>query len=72
MTRLTKDVVRFVPAGRRGLVVTLSPNGTVPVLTIRERGRREGFSVTVEGLYHLLARKEADRVVGERRSRRIG
>lgn len=65
MTALRRPVRRSIP----GYVVILSP-GADPMIEVRERGRRKGFGITVARLYTLLAMREADRLVAERRARR--
>jgi hypothetical protein len=70
MTDLARIVRRRVrAAGRRGFVVILHP-GVVPLVEIREAGRRSGFSVPVANLYTILAQREAERVRAEKRARR--
>lgn len=59
-TALNKPVRRAVKAGRFSLVVELQP-GEVPVITVREKGRRGGgHSITVEGLHAMLSMKAAE------------
>jgi len=66
VTRLTRPVRRRAEA----LVVTIRPEGREAVIEVREARRRRGFEVTLDVLYGMLARKAADRLVEERRSRR--
>lgn len=68
MTGLTRTVKRGVPGGRRGFVVAIHP-GKDPMIEVREKYRREGFSITVASLYTILAWREADRVAREKRAK---
>ena len=70
MTLLSRPVRRTVPAPRRDLVVTLEAVAGEGILTIREKGRRQGYSVSLPGLFVLLARRAADHAVAERKARR--
>ncbi len=69
MTVLSRPVKRRVPGGRRGFVVSLHP-GLVPLVEVREAGRRKGFSVPVANLYTILAQREAERERAEKRAAR--
>lgn len=70
MTPLARKVSRSVPAPRRALVVTLDPNNGDPILSIREKGRRSGYSVTLPGLFLMLARRDADNKLAAKRAAR--
>jgi len=54
MTGLNRVVRRKIKAGHRQLVVILHP-GTDPLIEVREVRKRKGLSITVEGLYYMLA-----------------
>ncbi len=71
MTNLTKPIRRrtaTVVKGRR-LVVELRP-GAVDTVTIREEGRRRGYSVPVLKVYELGAHREAEQHRAERAAKR--
>lgn len=70
MTPLARRVRRKVDAPRRPLVVTLTPDPLGAFLELREAGRRAGFSITLAGLYVLLAKRAADNAIAERQARR--
>ena len=70
MTPLSKPVRRAVQAYRRGLIVTLEMVGPDPVIGVREKGRRKGYTVTVEGLFLILAKRAADIEVANRKAKR--
>lgn len=56
MTKLNRVVKRAAS----GYVISLLP-GAVPLIEVREKGRRKGFSIAPANLYVLLALREADR-----------
>jgi len=75
MTPLSRKLRRTVahPRGSKTLVlvVTMEPLGAEGALIeVREKGRRSGFQITVAALYQMLAQREADRAVAERRAKR--
>jgi len=69
VTNLKKPVRRETPAQFRGrrLIVILEPPDLV---TIKEKGRRKGYTLTVESIYVLAADAEARRQIAERRKRK--
>jgi len=67
MTGLNKTVRRKVTTGHRALVVILHP-GAEPRIEVREKRKRKGLSITVEGLYYMLAMRAAS--VASKRGRR--
>jgi len=67
MTLLERRVRRVVLSDRRNLVVTLLP-GAVPMLELREKGRRSGYTVTLAGLFTMLAVRAADQKRAARRA----
>lgn len=69
MTDLTRILKRRVPGERRAFVVILHP-GAVPLVEIREAGRRKGFSAPVANLYTILALRDAERARAEKRAAR--
>lgn len=70
VTRLNRPVRRTVSAPRRDLVVALEPCGDEATITVREKGRRHGYTVTVRGLFMILAQRAADLAVLERARKR--
>ena len=69
MTDLTRILKRRVPGERRGFVVILHP-GAVPLVEVREAGRRKGYAVPVANLYVILALREVERARHEKRAAR--
>lgn len=63
VTKLTRPVRRRTEA----LVVTIRPVGREAIIEVREARRRQGFEVTLEVLYAMLARRTADRLIEQRR-----
>lgn len=72
MTTLNRRLKRVVPGPTKRHVVILNPAGEHGPATIevREAGRRTGHSVTVGGLYTMLAIRAADAKLASRRPRR--
>lgn len=70
MIRLVRPVRRRIPAPRRDLVVALELIGDEATITVRERRRRRGYTVTVRGLFIMLAKRAADLEVLERARKR--
>lgn len=71
MTRLGQLVKRettaIAPGGRRNIIIQLeSPN----IISFREKGRRQWLSTTVEAVYVMVCKHEADRIVRERKQRK--
>jgi hypothetical protein len=68
VTALKRRVRRVVetPASKT-LVLILTPPDLIEV---REKRRRSGYTTTAQALYHMLAVREADRRVEERRAKR--
>jgi hypothetical protein len=63
---VTRETVRAYDCARgRRLVVTLEPGD---VVTIREKGRRKGFSLSLEGVYYVAV--EADVKARKREAKR--
>lgn len=57
---LTQPVRRRVKAGHRRLFVVLDPGAAAgALLHVRAAWQREPFTVTIEGLYYMLAAKAA-------------
>ena len=70
MTRLGRKLQRLcMNVDGRDLVVAMHP-GSHPVISMREKGCRNGFEITVGSLFTLLALREADRRIAVRRGRR--
>jgi hypothetical protein len=69
MTKLERQVRRAVAAGRRELVVILTP-GETPTLELREKRRRSGFAIPLGALYVILAERAAD-VARAARAKRV-
>ena len=72
MIRLERPVRRKVDkAARHTLVVSLVPSEALGgIIEVRELGRRKGFSIPLSNLYTLLAQREAERAIAERRAKR--
>lgn len=68
MTPLRKPVRRRVEGERRPLVVSLIPNAGGSLLELREHGRRKGYVIPVRALWVILAMREADRLIAEKRA----
>lgn len=72
MTQLTKTIRRVSntasKSGRR-LIIIIDP-GAIDLVTVREQGRRRGYSVPLEKIYQLGARIEADNAIKERKAKR--
>lgn len=66
---LERRVRRVVAVGAQKFTLTLSP-GAEPSIEIRDYRSQHGFTVTVRGLYNLLAVRAADALIAERRERR--
>lgn len=69
-TVLTKAVTREVPRpnGDRAYMVTLKPGG---IISIREKGKRTSYEVSVEAVWWLGAKAAAQELRAERQVRRI-
>ena len=72
MTPLSRPVRRSVPSPRRPLVVSLTLESGEAVLSVREKGRRQGYAITVAGLFLVLAKRAADLAVAQRKAKRRG
>lgn len=68
MIPVGRRIKRLVPRERRSLVFELQLLDGESVVTVREHGRRRGFSITVPRLYVLLA----ERAANDRRARKRG
>lgn len=66
MTKLTKAVRRETEALSRGrkLVIQLEPPY---IVRVKEKGRRQWFSTTVQAVFDLAAKQEAEHLRKERR-----
>lgn len=72
MTKLTHSVHRLSNTkthGGRLLVISMTP-GATDLVTVREQGRRKGYSVPLEKIYQLGARIEAENAIKERKAKR--
>ena len=66
----TRETVNaYSSAGGRKLIVTI---GSGDVLTIREKGRRTAFSLSIEGFYYLAVEAELRPRKREKRHAREG
>lgn len=74
MTGLNRVLRRTVEGGRRGLVVIMEPaqHGHDAMITVREKGRRTGYTLTLPQLYVVLAQRAADHKRATRRGRKRG
>lgn len=72
MTKLERIVRRSLAAGSRDLVVTLHPGhgDHPPLIEVREKGRRSGYTAPIASLFIMLAQREADRKLAARRGAR--
>ena len=61
VTKLNKTIKRSVetPTGSE-YIISLEMLGALPQVAVREKGRRSGYSISVGGLYVLLAQREAE------------
>ena len=59
MTALARVVRRSVQTPHAQYVVILTP-GPIPLIEIREKGRRRGYAIPVGALYTVLALRAAD------------
>ncbi|MBK8233022.1 MAG: hypothetical protein IPK72_21165 [Candidatus Eisenbacteria bacterium] len=70
MTRLKRPLARTsetrLPSGR-AVVIELSPPN---IITLREAGRRRRVSISAEGLYTLLLKREEDAARAARKRKR--
>ena len=66
MTKLTKAVRRETDAISRGrnLIIKLEPPY---VVRVKEKGRRQWFSTTVQAVFDMAAKQEAEHLRKERR-----
>lgn len=66
MTKLTKPVRRETEALSRGrnLIIQLEPPY---VVRVKEKGRRQWFSTTVQAIHDMAAKQEAEHIRKERR-----
>lgn len=69
-TVLTKPVTRKVPRpnGDRAWIVTLRPGGFV---SVREKGRRTSYEVSVESVWWLGVKAAAEELRQERKARKV-
>lgn len=69
MTELKRTIKRTTRAkvAGRNLVLIIEPPDLV---TVREKGRRKGFSLTVEAIYYLAAKAQAEHDRNERLKKR--
>lgn len=70
MTILERPVRRTVKAPRRDLVVSLSLEAGEAVLSIREKGRRAGYSIPIPALFTVLALRNADNLRAAKKAAR--
>lgn len=70
MTALNRRVRREIPAARRPLIVMLIP-GELPLIEIREKGRRKGFAAPVAAVYVMLAKRAAEQALWEKKQARL-
>ena len=70
MTALARKIRRSVRTPARDLVIELHPGDGTAYIRLREKHRREGYSITLASLYVRLAALAAEQGRDERRAAR--
>lgn len=76
MTQLKKPVRREVPnpnAARPSFIILIEPpvRDEAAIIKIKHKGRRKWYQTTIEAIFWMAVRQEADKLVAERKAKRL-